>query len=187
MAEALWQTLLQLGPSGGWYPYEVVLAQYLKLKPEMVRYLTCLVLLYPLALLHRQLPSTGVRHVVSLVAGLGLAWANFGGDTLHFVASSGVAYLMCMAAPRQPMMPACVFLWVLGYISWGHIQRMYMPGGDFGGPVVHWTSPQMLLTIKITSFAWAYHDAQRSPAVLASLSGIRLALRCDEGESGPKK
>jgi lysophospholipid acyltransferase len=36
---------------------------------------------------------------------------------------------------------------------------MYM--GELGGPAIHWTSPQMLLTIKITSFAWSYYDGQK--------------------------
>jgi hypothetical protein len=168
MEDVLSMSML-LEPLSWWWGAEVLLARRLGVKPEMVRYLTCLALVYPLAYLHRQLPSTRARHLLAAGAGLALAFANFGLDALHFVAT--VPYLLCWLAPRQRLTPVLSFVFALAYISAGHIQRMYAPGGALGGPVIHWTSPQMLLTIKITSFAWAYYDAHRpkgAPPLLAS-------------------
>ncbi|ELR12463.1 MBOAT family protein [Acanthamoeba castellanii str. Neff] len=152
-----------LDPLSWWWVTEELLARRLGVKPEMVRYLTCLALVYPLALLHRQLPSTRARHLLALVAGLALAFANFGLDALHFVISATVPYILCALAPRQRLMPIAVFIFALAYISAGHLQRMYQSAA-LGGPVVHWTSPQMLLTVKISSFAWAYYDGHGRPA-----------------------
>jgi lysophospholipid acyltransferase len=95
------------------------------------------------------------------VAGLAMALANFGLDALHFVTSASVCYLLCALAPRQRWMPLVAFLFVLAYISMGHIQRMSFVGGGLGGPIVHWTSPQMLLTIKLSSFTWCCADGHR--------------------------
>jgi lysophospholipid acyltransferase len=144
---------------------EELLARRLGLKTEMVRYLGCLLVVYPLAVLHRQLPSARSRHLMAAVVGFALAFANFGWDALHFLVSSTVPYLLCALAPRQRLMPVAVFVFTLVYISAGHIQRMYFLGGGLGGPVIHWTSPQMLLTLKISSFAWSFYDAHRPAKV----------------------
>jgi lysophospholipid acyltransferase len=157
-----------IDPLSWWLDAEAMLARRIGILPVMVRYLACLGLVYPLAALHRAMPSTLTRHLLALGAGLFLAFANFGLDTLHFVVSAGVPYVLCALAPRQRLMPVAVFVFSIVYIGLGHIQRMYFyvgPDGanPLGGPVVHWTSPQMLLIIKITAFAWSVHDGHRPP------------------------
>jgi len=120
--------------------------------------MSLLLLAYPLALLHRNIPTATARHAMALLVGFTYALSIFRADVIHFILSSGVAYLLAKITPTYS--PKLVFFWAMAYISYGHIARMYLTP-ELGGPAVHWTSPQMLLTIKITSFAWAYHDGQK--------------------------
>jgi lysophospholipid acyltransferase len=46
----------------------------------------------------------------------------------------------------------------MGYLSASHIYRLYV---DYLGWSLDYTGPQMVLTLKLTAFAWSYYDGTR--------------------------
>ena len=75
-------------------------------------------------------------------------------DWIHGVISSLVTYLICLISPRKHV-HLYVFVWAMGYMTFSHLYRMvffYMVDQfDF-------TRTQMVLTMKLTSFAFNLYD-----------------------------
>jgi D-alanyl-lipoteichoic acid acyltransferase DltB (MBOAT superfamily) len=73
---------------------------------------------------------------------------------MHGVVSTTVTYLICLLAPRKQV-HIYVFMWAMGYMTLSHLYRMtffYMVDQfDF-------TRTQMVLTMKLTSFAFNLYD-----------------------------
>ncbi|KAL6066026.1 Lysophospholipid acyltransferase [Balamuthia mandrillaris] len=137
-------------------------------KAEQVLYLALLLLAYPLSLVHRFLiPSATGRHVFGLACGLLFAWTAFQYDIVHFFATATGVYCLCRFVPGKTA-PILALLFALFYLSFGHLWRMYEAHTDR-----HWSSPQMLITIKITSFAWSYYDGQRPAESLSESQKAR--------------
>ena len=78
----------------------------------------------------------------------------YGSDWVHGIISSLVTYLICLIAPRKHV-HLYVFGWAMGYMTFSHLYRMmffYMVDQfDF-------TRTQMVLTMKLTSFAYNLYD-----------------------------
>lgn len=64
-------------------------------------------------------------------------------------------------------MPKAVFAFMLAYMCGSHLYRMYV---DYMGWSLDFTGPQMLLTIKLTAFAYNVYDG-RMLAKLQAPSG----------------
>jgi len=100
-------------------------------------------------------PGKNTKHLLSLVIGVIFSQWIFGPDWMHFMVSSGVTYLLCVLFSRQKFLPQLVFIWAMGYMVAAHGYRMkvsYMSGEfDF-------TGTQMVLTMKLTSFAYNLFD-----------------------------
>ena len=77
---------------------------------------------------------------------------------MHGVVSATVTYLICLMAPRKHV-HVYVFVWAMGYMTLSHLYRMtffYMVDQfDF-------TRTQMVLTMKLTSFAFNLYDGHCS-------------------------
>ena len=63
-------------------------------------------------------------------------------------------YLICALAPKKTIGPLA-FLFVMGYMIGAHAYRMYV---SYLTGVFDFTGTQMVLTMKLTSFAWNYYD-----------------------------
>jgi MBOAT, membrane-bound O-acyltransferase family len=77
---------------------------------------------------------------------------------MHGILSTTVTYLICLMAPRKHV-HLYVFVWAMGYMTLSHLYRMtffYMVDQfDF-------TRTQMVLTMKLTSFAFNLYDGHCS-------------------------
>jgi MBOAT, membrane-bound O-acyltransferase family len=95
-----------------------------------------------------------LKHAISLFTGLFMLRFVYGIDCLHGVMSATVTYLICLTVPRKHV-HIYVFIWAMGYMTSSHLYRMtyfYMVDQfDF-------TRTQMVLTMKLTSFAFSLYD-----------------------------
>ena len=111
----------------------------------------------PLGWIHHYfIPSGFLRHVYSIVCGLGILLLQFEPKGLiHFSATSLIVYIMLRLMPQKKVaFPVLAFL--LLHLSAMHIYRMIT---DYMGWRMDATSVQMLMTCKLSLLAYAYQDA----------------------------
>lgn len=113
---------------------------------------------YPVAAVLRNVPLSlhKFKHFLSMAAGLVLLRYVYGIDYMHGVISTTITYIICLVAPRNRV-HIYVFIWAMGYMTFSHLYRMtffYMVDQfDF-------TRTQMVLTMKLTSFAYNLYDGR---------------------------
>lgn len=122
---------------------------------DQLRYVLCLFLAYPLAVLFRMLPTHAItlKHVFNFVVGLFFAFFVLESGWIH----SAITCVITYGLVRGGSSPKVVFVFNMVYITASHCYRMYV---DFMGWSLDFTGPQMLLVIKFTSFAYDYDDGQ---------------------------
>ncbi|EQC26196.1 hypothetical protein SDRG_15933 [Saprolegnia diclina VS20] len=136
------------------------LSKVLGFAPDQLRYTLSLFAAYPLALAFRTLPPRA-KHWFSFFSGVLMAQFVLGSQWIHSFVASTVTYLLVKYAPaaRAPML---VFLFNMTYLSLSHLYRIYV---DYLGWSLDFTGPQMLLVIKLTSFAYNVLDGAAAPAL----------------------
>ena len=125
--------------------------------PKTLRYLLCLVLAYPLALVFAAIRSPTGKHAFSAAVGVFLAQFVFGDEWFHSAVSSSVAYAI-MALPTRvfgSFRHNLVFLWMMGYMTAVHLYRLHV---DYMGWTLDFSGPQMLLTIKLSAMGYNLYD-----------------------------
>ncbi|KAG6586882.1 Lysophospholipid acyltransferase [Phytophthora cinnamomi] len=121
---------------------------------DQLRFVVCLLGAYPLAVVVRKLPSATAKHWLHICAGVSIAQFVYGSGWLHSLLSSLLTYAMvCVLPPKRA--PFVIFLANMAYVAALHIYRLYV---DYMGWRMDATASQMLLLIKLTSFAFNYHD-----------------------------
>ncbi|EGG17545.1 membrane bound O-acyl transferase family protein [Cavenderia fasciculata] len=126
---------------------------------DQVKFLICVVASYPLATLYKRLPNSTLKHIMSVFLGiLYCHWSLGEWSWIHSFISSLVVYLIVSFLPRRNS-HLIAFTFSMIYLSVSHWYRMYT---DYMGWKMDYTSPQMVLTLKLTSFAWNYYDGQRA-------------------------
>lgn len=78
----------------------------------------------------------------------------YGADWIHSAVTSLGTYLIAALAPKKYQHIIAV-MWVLGYMTGSHAYRMYV---SYLSGVFDFTGTQMVLTMKLTSFAYNYYD-----------------------------
>ena len=107
-----------------------------------------------------------LKHAISLFTGLFMLRFVYGIDCIHGIMSATVTYLICLTVPRKHV-HIYVFIWAMGYMTSSHLYRMtyfYMVDQfDF-------TRTQMVLTMKLTSFAFSLYDGSCDNANKSNIS-----------------
>lgn len=152
---------------------------------DVVRFVGLFLLTIPLGYVHKHIPSVFLKHVTSVVLGLLYCFFQVGPNFYHNVLSALIAYAMisvllpispsASSASKSSSEPlnaeedkkrrakdrqragALVFIFSLGYMSACHIHRLYY---DYMGYTIDYTAPQMMITLKMVSFAWARVDGE---------------------------
>ncbi|KAI0254231.1 MBOAT-domain-containing protein [Lactifluus subvellereus] len=130
---------------------------------DQVKLITCLLSSYPLGSLFIRIPSSQptFKHLFSIavasfyflpVLNHGLAFLSLLGDVL-------VTYVVARTV-QGPRMPWIVFCMMMGHLFVNHIERA-VNGDPFDGSY-HITGPQMVLVMKLTTFAWQVWDGRRA-------------------------
>jgi len=125
-------------------------------KPEdQIRLMLCLYMGYPLgAILNLLVRGTTMRHLFSFITGFLLQTFMFKEQFVHTLIMTFITYAMMIAFPRHKQ-ARFVFIFVMGYLSFQHIYRMYK---NFGGYDMDITTFTMVLTAKLSALAYCYKD-----------------------------
>jgi hypothetical protein len=102
----------------------------------------------------RFIPSPTLKHLYSMVVGILLMQWIFASDWIHSFISSLVTYLLCLVFPRK-YLGIAVFVWAMGFMTMCHLYRMYV---SYMSGIFDFTGTQMVLTMKLTSFAYNLYD-----------------------------
>ena len=106
----------------------------------------------------RNLPnSPSLKHFYSGVLGLAMGFFCFGSGIIHSAITALLTYII-VSTVRGPTAPGLVFLVTMGHLSISHMIRQYE---DYGGYTLDYTGPQMILVLKLTSFAFNVYDGKR--------------------------
>ena len=129
-------------------------ADSLGMSLTLIKYTVGLFLVYPFSFIFYMLPGKNLKHLFSFLTGFILMQWVFGPDWIHSFVSAAVTYLICLVVPRR-YSAVTAFVWVMGYMSVSHLYRMYVSylTGEFD-----FTGTQMVLTMKLTSFAYNLYD-----------------------------
>lgn len=132
-----------------------ILSQNIDLPADTLRYVLSLFAVYPMAMVFSQLPTGNIRHLFSFTFGLLIAMFVLGNGWIHSMITSLVTFGIVKWCGRHKLSPYIVFAFNMIYLSGSHIYRIYV---DYMGWSLDFTGPQMILVIKLTSFAFNYYD-----------------------------
>ncbi|KAF9997228.1 lysophospholipid acyltransferase [Entomortierella chlamydospora] len=134
---------------------------------DQLRCLSALILAYPLAFAFWLLPNNNptIKHIVSVAASFFL-FAVILDDMVgltHLLGSS-IAVWRIMGTVKGKWGPRIVFIGVMLHMSVSHLIRQL---NDYRGYKLDHTGPQMILTMKLTSWAFSVYDGRRNPKELS--------------------
>jgi len=132
----------------------VPIAEALSMNMTLTKYTLSLFMVYPLAAILYAIPNKNAKHAFSFLVGLVMMQWIYGPDWIHSAITSLGTYLIAMVAPKKSQHIIAV-MWVLGYMTGSHAYRMYV---SYLSGVFDFTGTQMVLTMKLTSFAYNYYD-----------------------------
>eukprot|EP01041_Mallomonas_annulata_P011135 gene11135-23274_t len=130
------------------------IADSLGMQLALIKYTLSLFLAYPFAAVLRAIPNSNLKHFISMMGGLFLIQWVFGPDWIHSFISSAVTYVICALAPKK-YIPVIAFTWVMVYMTIAHGYRMWV---SYMSGIFDFTGTQMVLTMKLTSFAYNLYD-----------------------------
>ncbi|RPD66689.1 MBOAT-domain-containing protein [Lentinus tigrinus ALCF2SS1-7] len=128
---------------------------------DQIKLIFCLLFSYPLGSLYIRIPASHpeIKHVFSvaitffyLVPILGL----WGGALQLLVDILGTYYIAQRVQTKS--MPWLVFAFTMGHLTISHIIRTF---AEAGYETIEISGPQMVLTMKLTTFAWNIWDGRR--------------------------
>jgi len=111
---------------------------------------------YPLSVVHRLLlpDNANIKHLYNLLWGLFFSWLCFGVHTFVPLGTALLTYFSASCLPTK-LYPKFVFVLAMATLSGVHIFRL---ATDYGGTFLGVNALQMILTQKVTSFAWNVSD-----------------------------
>jgi hypothetical protein len=145
---------------------------------RLVKYLLVLFLAVPLGAVMRAIPSRFLKNLFSLAGGVLSAQWVFEEDWIHAFVSSAVVYLICLLFPRS-WCGDITMVFVMTYMTASHLYRMYVA---YDSPEFDFTFMQMVLTMKLSSFAYNYSDGSSE-----YVKDINTALKSDRIKVGKKQ
>ncbi|XP_064652034.1 lysophospholipid acyltransferase 1-like isoform X2 [Lineus longissimus] len=135
------------------------LGEFTGLPIDQINFITCqflaLSITYPFRVwLHPSNTGTAVRHLFELGLGIAMTAFCFGQQMLHLLAQSTLCFLIMYSLPIE-YMHIVTFIAAMSYLAITHIYRQIY---DYGGYTLDITGPLMIMTQKLTSLAFSYHD-----------------------------
>ncbi|WOO80133.1 Lysophospholipid acyltransferase [Vanrija pseudolonga] len=116
---------------------------------------------FPLASIFVRLPASrpNLAHLFSLVVSTFFLWPflGLGRGYLHLLISSAVTYVV-VASVRSKHMPWIVFVLTMGHLTVIHIYRTL---NSIPTSTIEISGSQMVLVMKLTTFAWNVHDGRQ--------------------------
>ncbi|KAH9077497.1 MBOAT, membrane-bound O-acyltransferase family-domain-containing protein [Lactarius deliciosus] len=129
---------------------------------DQVKLITCLLASYPLGNLFVKIPSTQptLKHLFSIAVAsfYFVPVLNQGWPFLLLLGDVLATYFIALTV-QGPRMPWIVFCLMMGHLFFNHVDRA-LHGDPFDGSY-NITGPQMVLVMKLTTFAWNTWDGRR--------------------------
>lgn len=129
---------------------------------DQVKLITCLLVSYPLATLFIRIPSSQptLKHVfnIAVASFYFVPVLNQGWPFLLLLGDVLATYFIALTV-QGPRMPWIVFGFNMSHLFWNHVDRA-LHGDPFDGSY-NITGPQMVLVMKLTTFAWNAWDGRR--------------------------
>ncbi|KAH7343969.1 MBOAT, membrane-bound O-acyltransferase family-domain-containing protein [Rhizoctonia solani] len=154
----------------------VFISSILGAPADQIKLICCLLFAYPLSTIYVRLPKNNpqIKYVYNVAISmffllpiLRLYWG-----TVHLLVSSGFTYFTAKRVKSQNM-PWIVFAFVMGHLLVNHAYRTaYLTLDD-----LEITGTQMVLVIKLSTFAWNIHDGRQATE---SLDPSQLATRIQQ-------
>ena len=132
----------------------MILSQQLGFADDQLRYVLSLFAMYPFAILYALLPNGSTKHLFSIILGVSAAQFVFGSAWIHSFITSAITYSLVRFGPAK-YAPYIVFVFNMLYMTASHLYRIYI---DYMGWSLDFTGAQMLIVIKLSSFAYNYYD-----------------------------
>ncbi|KJA21611.1 hypothetical protein HYPSUDRAFT_140361 [Hypholoma sublateritium FD-334 SS-4] len=128
---------------------------------DQIKLISCLLIAYPLASLFVRIPTSqpALRHLFSIGVALIFFFPVLEIYSAFFqlLASIMATYLIAKYH-KGSNMPWIVFVIVMGHLTANHVIRAIY---GFSYETMEVTGPQMVLTMKLTTFAWNVYDGRR--------------------------
>ncbi|KZT20666.1 MBOAT-domain-containing protein [Neolentinus lepideus HHB14362 ss-1] len=128
---------------------------------DQIKLIVCLLVSYPLGSTFIRIPPSlpVLKHIFNLSVALiyFLPVLNLWSGFSQLVVTTLATYYVAKNV-RTPAMPRIVFAFVLGHLMINHIIRAVV---GYGYETFEITGPQMVLTMKLTTFAWNVFDGRR--------------------------
>lgn len=131
---------------------------------DQLRVVVCLFLAYPLAAGYRLLPTAKLKHWTNVCVGILMAQFVYGEAWVHSFFSALGTYAIVRWGPVE-YAPYIAFVLNMAFLAALHIHRMWV---DYMGWTMDSTGSQMLLVIKLTSFAFNWYDGQACHRIQSS-------------------
>ncbi|KZT43052.1 MBOAT-domain-containing protein [Sistotremastrum suecicum HHB10207 ss-3] len=130
---------------------------------DQLKVIVCLLLSYPLAEIFTRLDASNPnsKHIYNLAISslFLLGFLELWTGVLHLLGSVLATYFIC-ANFKGSSMPWLVFTVVMGHLTINHLYRAFF---EISLDTFEITGPQMVLTMKLSTFAWNVYDG-RQPA-----------------------
>ncbi|KAJ3863661.1 endoplasmic reticulum protein [Lentinula novae-zelandiae] len=131
---------------------------------DQVKLISCLLIAYPLGSVFVRIPSDKptLRHLFNISVSLFYFFPMLGMYTgfLQLLGDILITYFAAKFSSTSKIMPWFIFLFILGHLMFNHIIRVIY---DLSYETIEVTGPQMVLTMKLTTFAWNVWDGRRDP------------------------
>jgi len=128
---------------------------------DQLKLIACLLISYPLGSVFIRIPSSqlNLKHLFNIGVAVFylVAMLNLWSGLLQLLASALATYVIA-ATVQGPNMPWIVFVLVMGHLTANHIIRAVF---ELGYETIEITGPQMVLTMKLTTYAWNVWDGRR--------------------------
>ncbi|KAH9483154.1 Lysophospholipid acyltransferase [Psilocybe cubensis] len=128
---------------------------------DQIKLISCLLIAYPLASIFVRIPSSqpALRHLYSIVVALLFFFPVLQIYSAFFqLLGSILATYFVTKYDKSSRMPWVVFTIVMGHLTVNHVIRAIY---GFSYETMEVTGPQMVLTMKLTTFAWNVYDGRR--------------------------
>lgn len=137
------------------------LAELVGASVDQIKLISCLLIAYPLGSLFVRIPATqpALRHLFNIAVALFFFFPVLKLYSGFFqLLASIIGTFIIAKVDRSSRMPWVVFVFVMGHLTINHVIRaMYQLSYE----TMEVTGPQMVLTMKLTTFAWNVLDGRR--------------------------
>ncbi|KAF8897151.1 MBOAT, membrane-bound O-acyltransferase family-domain-containing protein [Infundibulicybe gibba] len=137
------------------------LADALGASVDQIKLISCLLIAYPLGSVFVRIPSNqpALKHLFNIAVSLFFFFPVLKIYSAFFqLLASIVGTYFIAKFNRSPNMPWIVFVFVMGHLTINHVIRAIY---QLSYETMEVTGPQMVLTMKLTTFAWNVWDGRR--------------------------